>query len=260
MTSRRIVSLVPSLTETVCQFGLIQNVVGCTSFCVDPPELMRLATNVGGTKTPDLAKIAQLVPTHILTNDEENTAPNIKACEVLAPTFRCLPKSPRDVPKLLEDLSIFLNGSDFSPASEDPSTQRIRDALSMLDKGSFDQKTFLYLIWRNPWMAAGPDTYISRSLELIGWKNGLDDAAGRYPALTPAALERLNVDVVLTSSEPYPFRRRDVDALKADWPSCPTVWWCDGKLLSWFGTKTGELLDEMILFQNGGKGKLFKPH
>ena len=71
MTSRRIVSLVPSLTETVCQFGLIQNVVGCTSFCVDPPELMRLATNVGGTKTPDLAKIAQLVPTHILTNDEE---------------------------------------------------------------------------------------------------------------------------------------------------------------------------------------------
>ena len=259
MTSRRIVSLVPSLTETVCHFGWIDDVVGCTSFCVDPPELMKRAANIGGTKTPDLEKIAQLKPTHILTNDEENTSPHIKACETIAPTFRCLPKSPHDVPKLLEDLRLFLGAKELPEAPAEQSIHRIRKDLIQLGDLPSDQKTFLYLIWRNPWMAAGTDTYISRSLELMGWKNGLNETLGRYPTITPKILERLTVDLVLTSSEPYPFRKRDVEALRLDWPACPPVWWCDGKLLSWFGTKTEELLEEMIYFRNGGQGKLFKP-
>lgn len=256
----RIVSLVPSLTEAICRLGFTSDIVGCTSFCVDPPQLIKHVVSIGGTKTPDLDKIAQLKPTHILTNDEENTATHIKGCEAIAPTFRCLPKGPQDVPKLLEDLKLFLGSCIASETLQvDKHTRSIRTALAALAAFPPEQKTFLYLIWRNPWMAAGPDTYISKSLELLGWKNGLSVSLGRYPILTRDILEHLKVDLVLTSSEPYPFRKRDVEALRGDWQDCPSVWWCDGKILSWFGTMTEDLLKEMILFKTGRAHKLFKP-
>lgn len=254
----RIVSLVPSLTETVCRLGWTNAVVGCTSFCVDPPALRKRVASIGGTKTPDLDHIARLKPTHILTNDEENIATHIKACEAIAPTFRCLPKKPQDVPKLLDDLCFFL--SDCSPEKAPAVGQSsIPAMLTTLGEYPREEKTFLYLIWRNPWMAAGPDTYISKSLDVMGWKNGLDESLGRYPTVTSEILEELKVDLVLTSSEPYPFRRRDVEALQKEWPDCPEVWWCDGKLLSWFGTTTEELLEEMICFRQNKPQKLFKP-
>lgn len=240
MTTRRIISLVPSLSHTVCEFGLIDEIVGCTSFCVDPPQLMKLCTSIGGTKNPDLDAIAKLKPTHILTNDEENTAPHIAACEQIAPTFRCLPKSPGDVPKLLNDLGGFLGLSDI------PGAEELTHRLAALKSKPKIQKKCLYLIWRNPWMAAGVDTYISRSLEFLGWQNVLSSELGRYPTLTKEMLEGLTPDVVLLSTEPYPFRKRDRDALKEEWESAPDMLWCDGKLFSWFGSMTNELVEAMV--------------
>ena len=112
MSSLRIVSLVPSLTHMVCDFGLKPSVVGCTTFCVDPPDLRRTAVDIGGTKNPDLDKIASLRPTHILVNEEENKPEHIVACEALAPTLRTFPKTPSDVPGLLRTVGAWLGKAD----------------------------------------------------------------------------------------------------------------------------------------------------
>ncbi len=258
--NRRIVSLVPSLTHTLCEFGLLDEIVGCTSFCVDPPSLRRTCQSIGGTKNPDIDLIKSLRPTHIFSNDEENTPLHIAACEAIAPTFRCLPKSPLDVPKLLEDMWLFLGlkkiGTEMKTRCGSKSLSK---AIADLELKSKTSKSFLYLIWRNPWMVAGPDTYISQSLSLLGWNNVIDPNLERYPTITAKAAENLSPDLVIMSSEPYPFRIRDADALKEEWPSCPTIFWADGQLLSWFGSKSLELIQHMnsIEAENIADGKLF---
>lgn len=243
----RIVSIVPSLTHTLCEFGLIDQIVGCTGFCIDPPQLFKKSKNIGGTKTPDIEAIQALQPTHIFTNDEENTASHIELCESIAPTFRCLPKSPEDVPKLLEGMWHFLGHSPTDVNTQSGSAA-LTKALTHLKLQPKQSKRFLYLIWRNPWMAAGPDTYISRSLQLIGWHNILDESLGRYPTIHLQDLNALGPEIVIMSSEPYPFRIRDKEALKEEWPACPEIIKADGQLFSWFGSKTLKLVE----FLSGG--------
>lgn len=252
--TKRIISLVPSLTHTVCSFGFMDQIVGCTTFCIEPPQLRRLCPSIGGTKNPDMEAIAALKPTHILTNDEENTPPHIAACESIAPTFKCLPRSPGDVPELLVRMGQFLG-----LASDKCGSVELSEELAKLASKPKTKKTFLYLIWRNPWMAAGPDTYISRALALLGWTNALNESLGRYPVVGPEILTSIRADLVLMSSEPFPFRRRDAEALLREWPLCPRIIWCDGQLMSWFGSMTVALVQTLSHKDRELDGKLFKP-
>jgi ABC-type Fe3+-hydroxamate transport system substrate-binding protein len=106
-------------------------------------------------------------------------------------------------------------------------------------------KTFLYLIWRDPWMAVSKDTYISRFLELLGLSNIMKDE-NRYPIVTPEVIRSMAPDVVFMSSEPWPFRRRDADVWRelSGSPSNQNIFWIDGKALSWYGTLTLSALNE----------------
>jgi ABC-type hemin transport system substrate-binding protein len=235
-TSRRIISLVPSLSETICALGLRDQLVGCTQFCVEPKDLHRTATRVGGTKDPQLDLIRSLQPTHILANQEENPREPILELAREIPTLVTFPKGPEDVPGMLHDLGRFLLCDTESWAA---------DIESLLKAPSrHPPQRFLYLIWQNPYMAAGPDTYISRTLANIGWVNAYEGAE-RYPALDIAAMEACCADILLLSSEPYPFRRRDAERLKAQWPSAPRLARIDGQMLSWFGTRTREALEQL---------------
>jgi ABC-type hemin transport system substrate-binding protein len=233
---RRIVSLVPSLSETICDLGLRDQLVGCTNFCVEPRDLHRTAIRVGGTKDFDLNQIRSLHPTHILCNQEENPREPVLELAREIPTLVTFPKGPKDVPGMLRDIGRFLECETEKEAAA------IESLLNAPQR--HPSRRFLYLIWQNPFMIAGSDTYISRTLESIGWINAYEGAE-RYPALDKDQMAACAADIVLMSSEPYPFRRRDAERLKAQWPTAPRLARIDGQMLSWFGTRTREAMEQL---------------
>ena len=242
----KIVSLVPSLTKTICELGLKDQIVGITNFCVDPNDLHRQAMRIGGTKDPDLNKIKDLAPTHVIVNTEENRSPDIAHLTQNFNTLVTFPKSPDDVPDLLRSMGQFLGVEAKANliAAEVASEIKIARQQSSLSK-LFGTR-FVYLIWRDPWMAVGQDTYISKFLELLGFSN-MTTGPERYPIVDLKLYSREQVDVIFLSSEPWPFRRRDADELRRQLgDKCPHLSWIDGKALSWYGTTT---LDALIAAQ-----------
>jgi ABC-type Fe3+-hydroxamate transport system substrate-binding protein len=239
----KIVSLVPSLTKTICDLGLKDKIVGITNFCVDPKDLHRLAKRVGGTKDPDLKIIKEITPSHVIVNTEENRSADIDYLRNNFSTLVTFPKSPKDVPELLISMGDFLGVSTVAHTI----AGRVASELSKFpDASQFSKRfgtRFVYMIWRDPWMAAGHDTYISKFLELLGFSNVVQGEE-RYPVVDLKSLSRDHIDVIFLSSEPWPFRRRDADALRGELEeNCPQLSWIDGKALSWYGTTT---LDALI--------------
>ena len=236
----RIVSLVPSLSETLVDLGLRSSLVGCTQFCVEPKDLHRTAQVVGGTKDFSLEKVRSLNPTHILANQEENPKELVIELQKEFPLLLTFPKSPFDVPGMLIDIGRFLSLSFVEQATD------LENLLSRVS-GPMPAKTFLYFIWREPYMIVGRDTYISRFLEAFGFKNAYQGDQ-RYPALTEAEIGLLKPQMVLFSTEPYPFRKRDAERLRDAWPECPEILKIDGRLMSWYGTMTKDawrMLEEL---------------
>lgn len=239
----RIVSLVPSLTKTICDFGLQDKLVGITNFCVDPPGVYRACRRVGGTKDPRLDEIAELDPTHIVINEEENKSEHIEALRREFNVLSTFPKSPADVPAMLRDLGVFLDcaatANDYATSIE----SIVNELRSTIPWRSVFGRKFVYLIWRDPWMAAGEDTYISRFLELLGLENAIK-LGERYPIITQDLLSRLEVDVVFMSSEPWPFRQRDALAWQQTigTEKSAKIFWIDGKACSWYGSLTRDSL------------------
>lgn len=258
MKPLRIVSLVPSLTETLVEIGLRKNLIGITKFCVHPPDLHRGVTLIGGTKDPDIKKIASLSPSHIITNAEENRAIDIEACQAIAPTLVTLPKGPRDVSGMLMDMQTFFGFSNEEATAIEKRRRLLEAVLKDLDRWKVSSNTadynkselkrFVYLIWREPYMAAGKDTYISRTLEEYGFENSVESEE-RYPSVGVEQLWTCRPDILFLSTEPYPFRRRDRDRLQTEWSKdarLPTLVKVDGQDFSWYGTRTSDVLKKLL--------------
>lgn len=239
----RLVSLVPSLSKTVVAAGLQAHLVGCTKFCVDPPDLYRSAQVVGGTKDPDLLAIARLAPDFVLVNDEENRAADIEALAARGlAVIRTAPKSPEDVLGMFDHLGVSLATAAFAPLAAE-----LRAALAQLPERPAKPPRFLYFIWQDPYMVAGRDTYISRLLTMCGLENAAP-AGDRYPTLAASAIAGCQADMWLLASEPYPFRRRDAAPLLAATATVAGtvgVFKMDGKLASWWGSLTAPALRTM---------------
>jgi iron complex transport system substrate-binding protein len=243
---RRIVSLVPSLTETVVQLGLRSELVGCTSFCVEPPTLHRELTVIGGTKDSDVERILALSPTHILANQEENTRELVLQLMERVPTLVTFPRSPVDVPAMLRSMGTFLECSEAADAMATDIEMALQElARTPQASGASDAasvgRRFLYLIWRAPYMVAGADTYISRLLECAGWRNAFDGEV-RYPALSISEIKALAPDQIFLASEPFAFRNRHIEMMRAEDITLPRISKIDGRIMSWFGWKTLEAL------------------
>jgi ABC-type Fe3+-hydroxamate transport system substrate-binding protein len=247
----RIISLVPSLTKTISDLGLAERLVGVTDFCVDPPDLWRRIPRVGGTKNPDIAAITALNPTHIIVNAEENRREDIGRLAEIAPLLNTFPKSPADVPNLLRDMDTFLKPAGGAREYILACNEALASAERNKGAGEFYGKRFLYLIWRNPWMAVGEDTYISRFLGMMGMSNALSGHGERYPVIEPLVLKDLRPDVVFMSSEPWPFRKRDATAFREACGESSMDYsidgsidcrWIDGKLTSWYGSLTAKAI------------------
>ena len=234
----RIVSLVPSITELVCDLGLTGALVGRTGFCVHPRASVRGIPKVGGTKDVNLARIRALAPTHVIVNIDENEKPAVDELARFVPhVIVTHPLAPRDNVALYR-----LLGGIFGRAARAVQLcdefERVHDEVIAACAG-LPRQNVLYLIWMKPWMTVSRDTYISRTLALVRWDTLPVTARVRYPEVELDAAVLAKVDHVLLSSEPYRFRERDVVAVRKLLPPAVhcKVSLIDGEMTSWYGSR-----------------------
>lgn len=229
-TPQRIISLVPSQTELLFHLGLRNEVVGITKFCVHPPEWLRTKQRVGGTKQLNLEIIRQLQPDLIIANKEENTKEQIEALQKEYPVWisdinnleeacqmikevGCMTGHPLQAAGLVN--AILQNFSAFTPLPYQPRTA--------------------YFIWQAPYMTVGGDTFIHAMLEAAGLKNVFADKK-RYPEVTVEELRVAKPELLLLSSEPFPFKQKHIDELQKQLPGT-AILLVDGEIFSWYGSR-----------------------
>lgn len=239
--ARRIVSLVPSITETLFDLGCSDEVLGITKFCTHPESWFRSKTRIGGTKTFHPAKIKALQPDLILANKEENDAELVQSLMSDFPVWVSDVKNEADALTLLSQLGQLVGRE----ARAKQYIAEINKALVAFRQQSKAPKKVVYMIWKDPIMVAGGDTYINSMIELCGWQNCFADH-NRYPSISPEALAEEAPDAILLSSEPFPFSEKHIDFFQS---ICPTavIQLVDGTYFSWYGSR---LLPSIRYFGN----------
>ena len=231
----RIVSLVPSLTELLFDLDLGSQVVGRTGFCVHPRDGVRGVPKVGGTKDVDVAKVRAAAPTHVVVNIDENERPVVDALRDFVPNV--IVTHPVEVADNLALYELFgaVFGREARAAELSAALRREIDATLAL---SFDEARVLYLIWRNPWMTIGPQTYIAKMLAAVGLLAVAPQSGARYPRMEFDEFGAGGYDAVLLSSEPYRFGPEHAEALRAD-PRTggKPVLLIDAEMTSWYGSR-----------------------
>ncbi|MCD6013833.1 MAG: ABC-type Fe3+-hydroxamate transport system, periplasmic component [Flavipsychrobacter sp.] len=231
---KRIISFVPSQTELLFDLGLDEEVVGITKFCVHPETWFRSKKRIGGTKTVHIDIVRSLQPDLIIANKEENTKEQVEELSALYPTWVSNIQTIEEGLQMIQEVGILVGKEEQANTI----VQDIRQGFSALTKPlrqAKDNKRVAYFIWRNPWMCAGGDTFISDMLSTMGWYNVLADRM-RYPEVTLDELKGKNVDVVLLSSEPYPFKDPHIAEIKEALPNAE-VKLVDGEMMSWYGSR-----------------------
>lgn len=229
----RIVSLVPSLTELLCELGLAHCIVGRTGFCIHPEQVVAAIPKVGGTKDVNIDKIRQLAPTHLLVNIDENEKPAVDALAQFIPhVIVTHPITPRDNLPLYRLLGAIFRVERQAQQLCD-AFEREYAALAAMPKGR--PRTLLYCIWKDPWMTVARDTYIAAMMAQIGWQCWQAPDAARYPRFEWSEALVAAIDGVLLSSEPYRFTEAHADALERQIGK--PVQLVDGEMMAWYGSR-----------------------
>lgn len=224
---QRIISLVPSQTELLFDLGLASKIVGITKFCVHPAEALKTKCIVGGTKNFWFDVIDQLKPDLIIGNKEENYEDGILQLKAHYPVWMSDVNDLETALDMLRGIAA-ITGTQRVGAKLVKNIQSAFDGLTL-----FQRKRVLYLIW-HPWMAVGTNTFIHSMLSLLGLDNVVDQC--RYPELTDENIQQLNPDIVVLSSEPFPFKQKHDSQLKKLLPDIRVVP-VDGEMFSWYGSR-----------------------
>jgi ABC-type Fe3+-hydroxamate transport system substrate-binding protein len=225
---RRIVSLVPSLTETVASSGAAHRLVGVTEWCTHPADVVAGVAKVGGTKNPDVAAIVALAPDLVLTNEEENREEDVDA--LVDAGLAVWVTNPRTVQEGLTSIGRLLGVCGLSVARG-----WWRDAVREwpLAEPELEVRRRAFVpIWRKPWMALGSSTFAGDVLSRLGVDNVLAEHRERYPKVDLDEVRALGVDLVVLPDEPYAFTQADA-ADFADW-GVPVAH-VSGRHLTWYG-------------------------
>ncbi len=225
---QRIISLVPSQTELLFDLGLAGRVVGITKFCVHPREWFQSKTKVGGTKKFQFDVINALQPDLIIGNKEENYEEGITQLAGKYPVWMSDITSWESALQMIKSIGDLID----EKAKADLLVEEINRRIESLKP--FLPKRVLYFIWRDPWMATGKNTFIDTMLSKIGLLNCVDQE--RYPELSLEDMKRLSPEVVLLSSEPFPFRQKHVEELQLVLPNTKIIL-VDGEMFSWYGSR-----------------------
>lgn len=223
----KIVSLVPSITEALFDLGLTENeVVGRTKFCIHPQDKIKNVAVIGGTKNINIEKIKALQPDLILANKEENVKEQV---EVLMDDYKVMVTNIDTI----EDNYYLLKNLGKLFGKEDRAQLFNLKIYDILNQAKLDTPVkAAYLIWNNPYMTIGSDTFIHRILSEIGFENIFKDKT-RYPQITTEDLA--NADVIMLSSEPFPFKEKHIQELQVFYPD-KKIMIVDGEAFSWYGT------------------------
>lgn len=224
----RIISLVPSLTELLIDLGLEDQLVGRTRFCVHPKDKVEEIPIIGGTKNPRLDKIRKAKPDLIVANKEENRRQDIEAlrddCEVKVTEIETIEDALITIHEISEKLNVSEQAGQLITQTqkvleERPDVKNLRTA---------------YMIWKDPWMTIGHDTYIHDVMQHWNLINVFVDQ-NRYPKFELEELKRYNPDLILLSSEPYPFQEKHIREVEK---ACPAarVLLVEGEWFSWYGS------------------------
>lgn len=224
---QRIVSLVPSQTELLVDLGLEDRLVGLTKFCVHPKGLKKQKTIIGGTKNFHLDKIEALQPDLIIGNKEENYREGIEQLAKKYPVWMS------DIYTLDDALEMMKGVGEITGASKQAKAlvQKIRGDMDFISSA---KGTAVYLIWNNPMMGAGKETFIHDMLGRAGFENVMTKS--RYPEITLDELKALAPDFLLLSSEPFPFKQKHINEFAAQLPQTH-IQLVDGEMFSWYGSR-----------------------
>ncbi|PRB01852.1 cobalamin-binding protein [Chryseobacterium sp. MYb7] len=223
----KIVSLVPSITEALFDLGLTENdVVGRTKFCIHPQDKIKNVAVIGGTKNINIEKIKALQPDLILANKEENVKEQVEA---LMDDYKVMVTNIDTI----EDNYYLLKNLGKLFGKEDRAQLFNLKIYDILNQAKLDVPVkAAYLIWNNPYMTIGSDTFIHRILSEIGFENIFKNKT-RYPQITTEDLA--DADVIMLSSEPFPFKEKHIEELQAFYPD-KKIMIVDGEAFSWYGT------------------------
>lgn len=234
----RIVCLVPSITELLCDLGLQDKLVGRTGFCIHPKDVVQHIPKIGGTKDVNIEKIRKLAPTHLIVNIDENEKPTVELLADFIPHVVVThPIKPRDNLALFRLLGKIFNVSQRAEALCDAfENQWIQlQAAAKLDP-QVGARQVLYCIWKDPWMTVSRDTYIAHLLHARGWQQWQSSQSLlRYPVFEWSDASLQEVDCVLLSTEPFSFTTQHAKDLQRQIQK-PVIL-VDGEMLSWYGSR-----------------------
>ena len=254
---RRVVSLVPSLTDTVCGLGAADRLVGRTLYCTEPRMQVRGVPEFGGTKNPKVEQIIDTRPDLVLACVEENKAEHLEALEAAGiPVYAVMPRVLNDIDGLLGTFGELLDVADAARRARADLSADHAEAAAWRERLSAHRRLqdapypvpAATLIWKNPWLAAGAGTHTNAMMEAVGLDNVFADRSD-YLAIELEDLARHEIDLILMPDEPYRWSKRDAVVVAeavgcADAPEfCPRF---DGKLLTWYGTRTAPSLRELV--------------
>jgi ABC-type Fe3+-hydroxamate transport system substrate-binding protein len=232
---KRIISLVPSKSELLWDLDLQQELVGITKFCVHPKEMFSLVKRVGGTKTIKLDEIAKLNPDLIIANKEENQQEQIEELCKHFPVYISNIFTIPDALQMIEQVGIICN-------RENEAKELVKKINEQYNKFNIQHSAFsiskrvAYFIWRKPYMVAGSANFINYMLSVCKFKNVFANHQGRYPEISMEELQKENLDMVLLSSEPYPFKEKHIKELQTYLPNTK-IMLVDGEMFSWYGSR-----------------------
>lgn len=229
-TPQRIISLVPSQTELLSDLGLDKEVVGITKFCVHPDEWFRKKTRIGGTKKINPEIIHQLQPDLIIANKEENVKEQVEELQKHFPVWISDVNNLENAYEMIEQTGLITN----KEQAANKIISGIRENFVQLP-ANHSRLQAAYLIWQKPYMTVGGDTFIHSMLGEAGFKNIYADKM-RYPEITIDELRAEGCQLLLLSSEPFPFKQKHIDELQPMLPDTKIIL-VDGEMFSWYGSR-----------------------
>ena len=240
---RRIVCLVPSITETLFAIGASHRVVGVTDYCVHPSGEVATRTKIGGTKNPKLERVLSLSPDLVIANREENRRRDVERLEAVA--VPVLVTYARGVEQALQEIELLATVV-AAPDRAELIVQDVKAALSEArDRFRTPPTRVVALVWKGPYMSLNADTFAHDMLVKSGGENPFADRERRYPRVTEEEIEESRPDVILLPTEPYAFGERDrQELLRLRCPASESgrIHLVEGELLSWYGPRMGRAL------------------
>lgn len=242
---KRIISIVPSQTELLFDLGLDKEIIGLTKFCIHPIEKFAERTKVGGTKKLNIDLIKDLKPDLIIGNKEENTQSDIEELAADFPIWMSDIFTLDDAMKTIGQIGELVDRGPEASYLNHLISAGFNDLKTLALQQHIDKKV-AYLIWRKPYMAAGKNTFIDDILLINGMMNVITQE--RYPSVILEELKTLKAELILLSSEPYPFGEKHIEEIQAAIPEAKIIL-VDGEMFSWYGSRLVKAVQYFFEFQ-----------